>query len=196
MTYDPNIPNANDLISNSQGQLLTNFGQLNTVFGVDHVTYSPSVATSGMHQFLTISTISVDPVLTFQQGRVYTKSFGTAANRNTELYFAEKRETNPTLVTLLPTIKAAVQFVLTGAAGAQTLQTTNTLLHNVTSVTRAGNAYTINFTNALDYSTYFVNITNFTNTATQSTSITRATTGVSFTNATSGVGELYQVFIF
>ena len=202
MTYNPSIPNPNDLISDSQGQIFTNFGQLNTVFGIDHVTYNPVIAASGMHQFVTIRTISADPIapnpklLTFQQSEIYTKSFGTAANRNTELYFAEARETSPTLINLIPTIKAAVKFVLTGAAGAQTLQTTNTLLHNVTSVTRAGNVYTINFTNALDYSTYFVNIINYTNTATQATSITQGTTGVSFTDATTGAGSLYQVFIF
>lgn len=162
MTYNPGIPNANDLISDSQAQILTNFGQLNTIFGIDHVTLNPSVATSGMHQFVTVSTTSADPVLTFPQSRLYTKSFGTAANRGQEFYFAEKRETNPTLVTLVPTIKVCCQFLTTGVIGAQTLITTNTLTQNVTSVTAAlvlGVAtFTVNFTNTLDYATYYANL--------------------------------------
>jgi len=54
MTYNPNIPAANDILSNSQSQILTNFGQLNTVFGIDHVPFYPSVANSGKHAKVTL----------------------------------------------------------------------------------------------------------------------------------------------
>lgn len=40
ITYNPSIPQATDLISQSQGQILANFGQLNSQFGVDHTAFN------------------------------------------------------------------------------------------------------------------------------------------------------------
>jgi len=53
MSYNPNIPQASDLISTSQPQIQTNFSQLDTVFNVDHFTYS-SVSNNGKHRKATL----------------------------------------------------------------------------------------------------------------------------------------------
>ena len=48
MSYDPNIPLATDFISDSQSQIKTNFTQLNTQFGEDHVALITGT-NAGMH---------------------------------------------------------------------------------------------------------------------------------------------------
>lgn len=40
MTFNPNIPLGTDNLSTSQGQILANFTQLNTQFGVDHTAFN------------------------------------------------------------------------------------------------------------------------------------------------------------
>ena len=43
MTYNPNIPQATDRPSVSQGQILTNFLQIEDVFGQNHVEFDDVV---------------------------------------------------------------------------------------------------------------------------------------------------------
>lgn len=58
--YNPNIPQASDLVSNSQGQLLTNFSQLNTQFGVDHSAFEAGGSNgTGFHNQVTFPTAVV-----------------------------------------------------------------------------------------------------------------------------------------
>lgn len=61
MTYNPNIPQANDLISNSQAQLLINNSQANIAFGVDHTAFDV-VADQGKHKKATLIKQTTDPV--------------------------------------------------------------------------------------------------------------------------------------
>lgn len=78
MTYNPNIPLASDLISTSQGQLLTNFSQADTAFGVDHVPFSV-VANQGKHRKETLiewampPEATADPVTIANEIAVYSK---------------------------------------------------------------------------------------------------------------------------
>jgi hypothetical protein len=52
--YNPSIPQASDLISNSQSQILANFGQLNTQFGVDHSAFEAGGSNgTGFHKQVT-----------------------------------------------------------------------------------------------------------------------------------------------
>lgn len=52
--YNPNIPQPNDNLSTSQGQLLNNFGQLNTIFAFDHYTWNDATTGSrGFHKKVT-----------------------------------------------------------------------------------------------------------------------------------------------
>jgi hypothetical protein len=51
MTYLPSIPQAPDLLSVSQGQLLANFTQLNAIFSQNHIPLNQSV-NSGRHTYI------------------------------------------------------------------------------------------------------------------------------------------------
>ena len=51
MTYNPAIPQSTDLISTSQGEILTNFAQLNTIFSADHYTWNDGTSSyRGLHK--------------------------------------------------------------------------------------------------------------------------------------------------
>jgi hypothetical protein len=53
MTFNAAIPQAGDLISQSQAQILTNFSQSNTAFGVDHTAFDV-VSNQGFHKQVTL----------------------------------------------------------------------------------------------------------------------------------------------
>jgi len=74
MTYQPNIPQATDIISVSQGDLLVNFQQLNTVYGTDHYAYDSGVNV-GLHQHVTLpDTTATPPTPAASQGAIYGKT--------------------------------------------------------------------------------------------------------------------------
>lgn len=63
MTYNAGIPNANDLIANSQPQIKTNFFELNSQFGVDHTPFNNSGSNgNGFHKKTTYATQVANPV--------------------------------------------------------------------------------------------------------------------------------------
>lgn len=72
MTYNPLIPNPDDLISNSALQIQTNFEQLNTLFGRDHIKFD-ATSDSGKHNHVTLVQQSSDPSTVALEGAVYTK---------------------------------------------------------------------------------------------------------------------------
>ena len=53
MTFNPNIPQPNDLLSDSQGDLLINMTALDTVYGGDHYPFSDVTANSSKHKTVT-----------------------------------------------------------------------------------------------------------------------------------------------
>lgn len=56
MTFNPNIPLGNDNLSTSQGQILANFSQLNTQFGVDHIPFNTGSGNGdGTHKKVTFN---------------------------------------------------------------------------------------------------------------------------------------------
>ena len=82
MTYNPNIPQADDLISESQGQILDNFTQLNDVFGKDHVKYDDAtVADRGKHNQSTYKQLSADPGTLTDENAIYSKDDGSGNTR-------------------------------------------------------------------------------------------------------------------
>lgn len=72
MSYNANIPQATDLISQSQGQLLTNFSQANTAFGIDHTAFDVA-ANQGKHKKSTYVEQAADPVTIANELAVYSK---------------------------------------------------------------------------------------------------------------------------
>lgn len=75
MTFNPNIPQATDLISVSQGQLLTNNQQLDTLFDIDHVTWDDATtADRGKHRAVHLKFQGSDPTTAADEGAIYTKT--------------------------------------------------------------------------------------------------------------------------
>jgi len=62
MPYLPNIPQPTDNISDSQGQILGNFQQLQTSFSVNHVPLT-TASNNGKHTFIEMPTLGSDPTL-------------------------------------------------------------------------------------------------------------------------------------
>lgn len=95
MTYSPNIPQATDIPSQSQAQLLTNFQQLNTIFDLNHVTYNDAaVADRGKHRFTTLIDQSPAPSTAANELAVYS----AAVSGVSQLFF--RRESNGSSVQL------------------------------------------------------------------------------------------------
>jgi len=84
MTFDPNVPQASDLISDSQSDILTNFQQLNAIFGsnaaADHYQWD-AVTNAGLHKQITLPVArTTDPTLSASNtGMIYTKTVSGAA---------------------------------------------------------------------------------------------------------------------
>lgn len=77
MSFNPNIPQSSDIPSQSQGQILTNFQQLNTVFDVDHVPFNDATAVNrGKHDQSTYIELSVDPATLADEVSFYSKDSG------------------------------------------------------------------------------------------------------------------------
>jgi hypothetical protein len=95
MTYNPSIPNAGDLISDSQSQIKTNFSQMNTVFGNNHVPPTDGTAANrGKHNLCTLIEQPSDQVTAASEGVIYTKDY----NGSTNLFW--RPESNGTAVLL------------------------------------------------------------------------------------------------
>ncbi len=77
MSYNPSIPQADDLISESQLAIQTNFSQLNTIFEKDHVEYdNATTADRGKHKQSTYPDSSSDPATAGNELALYSKDVG------------------------------------------------------------------------------------------------------------------------
>jgi hypothetical protein len=85
MTYNPNIPQSGDFLSVSQGDLLTNFSQVDTLFGQDHEKFSAG-SNQGKHNQSTYLEQSSPPSTLANEGAVYTKDISGA----TQLFFRDE----------------------------------------------------------------------------------------------------------
>ena len=83
MAYDPDIPSPADLLSVSQGDLLENFSQLNTQFGVNHVEFNDAGANKGKHKFCSFVEQAADPAAQVDEYLLYSKE---DVSGDTELY--------------------------------------------------------------------------------------------------------------
>ena len=86
MAYNADIPQAADDPSQSQGQLLGNFQELNTSNSVNHVAYND--ADQGKHKFMQMPEQSAAPTTAADEGGLYTKEVPTLAV--TGLYFRDE----------------------------------------------------------------------------------------------------------
>jgi len=159
MTFNPDIPQPNDDLSVSQGDLLNNFTDLNTQFAINHVAFDDAGADKGKHKFITFVEQAADPESKGDEYLLYAKDDGGEP----ELYARPESNANAYQITkdgalftgLLPVV--AVNFNNTGAIQGSSL--------NVASVSRPGNSgrYVVNFTNALPDNNYVWSISGFDN---------------------------------
>lgn len=140
MTYNPNIPQAADIISNSQPELLSNFQQLDAQFSTDHVAFS-ATTNNGFHKKVTYDDFtSPAPTPTGSQGVAYTEDNGAGAPR--ELF---KNSQNTFLNSA---VLAMGEFNQTG--------TVISWGYNLASVSAAGSLYTLTFSSALANTNFLV----------------------------------------
>jgi len=84
MTYNPSIPQPTDLISNSEAQLLANFGQLNTQFGVAHVAFNTGSGNGDCtHKKITFDNAPAEPTPAGTVSNIFPLLVGS----NQELFF-------------------------------------------------------------------------------------------------------------
>ena len=88
MAYNPDIPQAADDPSQSQGQILANFQELNTFLSVNHE--SLNSGTQGKHKFLQMPEQASAPATAANEGAIYTQE--SSFTGNTECVF--RRESN------------------------------------------------------------------------------------------------------
>lgn len=73
MSYNPDIPQANDDPSQSQGQILSNFQTLNTFLSQNHVPLNDG--DQGKHAFLQMPEQSSDPATAANEAALYCKEY-------------------------------------------------------------------------------------------------------------------------
>lgn len=88
--YNPNIPQATDNLSTSQGQILNNFTQLDTIFNIDHFKFDDNnTSARGMHRQINFPTTLVsDPTLSGAASEIYTKTISAVG----EAFFANSTD--------------------------------------------------------------------------------------------------------
>jgi len=133
MTFNANIPNPGDFLSDSQGQLKTNFSALNTSFSKNHIPLT-TVANNGRHTFVemvntaggqtTPPTTSARPTpLVANEGTLYT----LLGAKGSDLYYAADN-TNRSYKMTVVTDDAARYAKLGALTGSASLQTGWTFL--------------------------------------------------------------------
>ncbi len=91
MTFNANIPQATDLISQSQSQIQTNFSQSNTAFGVDHTAFDV-VSNQGKHKKSTYVEQAANPTTAVNEMALFSKDLAGT----TTLYL--RKESNGTVI--------------------------------------------------------------------------------------------------
>jgi len=70
MSFDPQIPQPNDFLSDSQAEILNNFQSLDTIFGINHYEFSSAI-NSGKHSVIQMPE-NLPPATGSDEGALYT----------------------------------------------------------------------------------------------------------------------------
>lgn len=99
MTYQPNIPIGSTPLSVDYANIQNNFQQLDTIFDVDHITFSNVTAQKGYHQSVHLNPISttttnppdnqpvVPPATTPGVGQIFSSQINDGINQDEALYY-------------------------------------------------------------------------------------------------------------
>ena len=91
MVYNPDIPQAQTDLSVSQGDLLENFSQLNTQFGINHVEFNDTGGDAGKHKLVTFIEQSSDPATKSNEAIIFAKD----DSGDTELFIRPENNAAP-----------------------------------------------------------------------------------------------------
>ena len=142
MTYNANIPQGTDNISVSQAQILANFGQINSQFGIDHTPFNTGTGNGdGFHKKVTW--LDQSGGVPAAPGATKIVAYGKTVNSITMPYY--KRDVVATEFSLAP-IKA---YALLTATGPNVNPTINKQF-NIASVTCSSATYTVTLSNAMN----------------------------------------------
>lgn len=136
-SYNANIPQSTDNPADSQGQMLTNFGSIYNILGVDHFTFGSMTATDGQHQQVTLPVpLSGTPATpSGSASEIYTNAISAVA----QLFFINSAGANQlTGLPLITTTPSATGYGITTPWGlvlnwgsASTPGTSNTVVFQV-----------------------------------------------------------------
>lgn len=144
MVYKDNIPRKKDDVSVSQADLLENFSELNTQFGVNHVAFDSGNGDEGKHKFVTFVEQASDPETQSDEYLIYAKN----DNGEPELY-ARPQENG----TAFQITKNGGLFYGARPVAAVNFEPDGTIISgfNVASVTPSGSSrFLITFTNQIE----------------------------------------------
>lgn len=97
MAYDPNIPQATDLLSQSQSDIQSNFAALKVLIDINHETFGN--AQEGKHKYVELPVQTPSPPIAFAAGEIALYSFLNATTTKNELYI---NKTNQATVVQIP----------------------------------------------------------------------------------------------
>lgn len=144
MTYDPNVPPADQRPSVSQPIIQNNFKQLNDIFNKNHFKFN-AADNAGKHRYSTYVEQGTDPSTNTDEGAVYTKD----ESGRSELFYRYQSSGD---ISQLTWIKAWCRF-----DGTLTDPIAIVDGYNVTNVTKLGSgSYQINFATPLGNTNYAV----------------------------------------
>lgn len=156
-TYTPGIPNPPDPPSGDVSNMQTNTNSIGNWVAVDHLGFNSGIA--GQHKVVTFPNVQTGAVAPFANtypiSQVFPKSFGTAATTE-ELYYADSSSSaRASINRLIPTVKVYAMVNWNGAVWTLLGSASNNLQVNAASISATSTAgFTLNFTTALDYTTY------------------------------------------
>lgn len=116
MTYNPSIPQAGDLISASQSQILANFAAIDSSssgFAVDHTTLTDAT-NGGKHKKMTMVQQVAGPTTAVSEAAIYTKSVTTDALVEPEVYVRQQSSGTEFLLTRGAPVMASGEGVMYG----------------------------------------------------------------------------------
>lgn len=90
MPYDPNKPAPNDLLSNSQLDIQSNFETANDVFDVNHYPFDNTSGNQGKHKFVQMPVGAIPAGLSASEATIY----GKTANGASQLFYTNGNSGN------------------------------------------------------------------------------------------------------
>ena len=87
MAYQPNIPTGSVPLNIDYQNLRTNFTALNTIFGVDHLTYNNATAQKGYHTNIHMVPAGSNPSAVVGYGTLYNRTTNDGYDSDQTLFF-------------------------------------------------------------------------------------------------------------